>query len=228
MLTPDSYARWRAAPLGALVERLERQVVFDLAGPLAGRRVLDIGTGDGTYAIEAAARGADVTGLDANPAMLEAARARGQARGVSLRLEPGHVERLPFADERFDVVFAVTVLCVVKDPIPVLREIARVLVPGGRLVIGELGRWSVWAAKRRLQSRGRATFWTSAHFWTRRELEHRLAEAGLRVEASRGAIYFPPLAWIARLMAPIDPLLARVGTFGAAFVCVASRKRSLS
>ena len=43
-----------------------------------------------------------------------------------------------------------------------------------------------------------------------------------------GAIYFPPLGWAARHMARIDPLLARLGTFGAAFLCVASRKRSLS
>ena len=40
VLAPDAYARWRATPLGALVEQLEMRVVFDLAGPLAGKRVL--------------------------------------------------------------------------------------------------------------------------------------------------------------------------------------------
>lgn len=223
VLTPDTYARWRATPLGALVERLEQRVVFDLAGPLAGKHVLDAGTGDGTYAIEAAARGADVTALDASPVMLEATKERAQRRGVSLQLCAGRAERLPFEAECFDVVIAVTVLCVIKDPASALREIARVMVPGGRLVIGELGRWSSWAAKRRLQSLGRKTFWTSAHFWTRRDLGRRLAEAALRVEAWRGAVYFPPVGWAAWLIAPVDPVLARFGTFGAAFLCVASR-----
>ncbi len=86
------------------------------------------------------------------------------------------------------------------------------------------GRWSAWAAKRRLQSRGKQALWSAAHFWTRSELEQRLTEAGLRVEATRGAVYFPPITVAARLMAPIDPMLARLGTLGAAFLCTAARK----
>lgn len=65
----DSYARWRTSPLGVITERLEERVVFDLVGPLRGRKVLDVGTGDGTYAIEAARRGAKVTAIDVDPAM---------------------------------------------------------------------------------------------------------------------------------------------------------------
>jgi ubiquinone/menaquinone biosynthesis C-methylase UbiE len=228
ILTPDAYARWRATRLGARVEQIEVRVVFDLAGPLAGKRVLDAGTGDGTYAIEAAVRGAEVTALDASAAMLEAARARAHLRGVSLRLQAGRVERLPFEAEHFDVVLAVTLLCSIKDPACALHEIARVLVPGGRLVVGELGRWSAWAAKRRLESLRRATFWTATRFWTRRELERQCTVAGLEIQAARGAVYFPPLAWAAQLMARIDPALARFGTIGAAFLCVASRKPSMS
>jgi len=72
----QSYARWRASPLGRTVERVEMAVVFDLAGPLAGRRVLDVGTGDGAYALEAARRGAIVTAVDSDAAMLDAARGR--------------------------------------------------------------------------------------------------------------------------------------------------------
>jgi hypothetical protein len=69
-----------------------------------------------------------------------------------------------------------------------------------------------------------ASFWSSVHFWTARELHHRLTDAGLRIDATHGAIYFPPLVGVAQLMARMDRALARLGTFGAAFVCVAARK----
>ncbi len=52
-IDPDSYARWRATALGEITERLEVELVFMLAGCRTGMRVLDVGTGDGTYAIEA-------------------------------------------------------------------------------------------------------------------------------------------------------------------------------
>jgi ubiquinone/menaquinone biosynthesis C-methylase UbiE len=224
-LDPSVYERWRATPLGALTETLESRVVFEIAGPLRGKRVLDVGTGDGTYAVEAAVRGADVTALDASPEMLQAAHARAERRGVAIQLFEGTVQNLPFEAERFDVVLAVTVLCSVKDVAAALREIARVLAPRGTLVIGELGRWSTWAAKRRLQSVGRESFWSSVHFWTARELHRRVSDAGLKVDATRGAIYFPPLGGVARLMARMDPVLARLGAFGAAFLCVLARKR---
>ena len=227
-LGPNIYERWRATPLGALTEELESRTVFELTGPIMGKRVLDVGAGDGTYAIEAAARGAEVTALDASAQMLEATRARAGRRGVSLQLLQGNVEHLLFEAERFDVVLAVTVLCSVQDVESALRELARVLVPGGKLVVGELGRWSIWAAKRRLQSLGKETFWSSVHFWTRRELQRGIAEAGLRVEAVRGAVYYPPLTGIARLMARLDPMLARFSTIGAAFLCVVSRKPATS
>jgi ubiquinone/menaquinone biosynthesis C-methylase UbiE len=223
-LSPLVYEHWRATPLGRLTEQSESRLVFDLAGSLAGKRVLDVGTGDGAYAIEAAVRGGNVTALDTSAAMLEAAKLRAAERGVPVQLRQGRVESLPFDAECFDVVLAVTVLCFVNDVASAFRELARVLVPGGRVVVGELGRWSVWAAKRRLQSLGRQTLWSAAHFWTRRELERKLTAAGLRIEASRGAVYFPPITAIARLMAPIDPLLARLCTTGAAFLCTAARK----
>lgn len=68
VIASETYARWRATTLGAITERVETTVVFDLAGPFRGKRLLDVGAGDGTYAIEAVARGAIVTGLDSESA----------------------------------------------------------------------------------------------------------------------------------------------------------------
>lgn len=79
---PKTYAGWRATTLGRITERLEVDLVLSLARIGAGDRVLDIGTGDGTYAIAAARRGGVVSAVDTSQAMLDAAAERArEARG---------------------------------------------------------------------------------------------------------------------------------------------------
>lgn len=224
VVSPSQYAQWRETLLGRITERVETQLIFELAGPLAGKRVLDVGTGDGTYALEAARHGADVIGLDSDPAMLGAARTRARKDGVSLAFQEGRAEALPFADASFDVVLAITVLCFVPDPHAAMKEISRALAPGGKLVLGELGRFSVWAARRRLRAWLGARGWRHAHFWSRRELERLAESAGLEPEVARGAVYFPPLGLIAQALAPIDPQLSRWRAPGAAFLALRARK----
>jgi len=220
----ETYARWRATTLGAITERIETRVVFDLAGPLDGKRVLDVGTGDGNYALEAASRGAIVTALDADEAMLEAARARSAQRGLRVTLQQGRVEALPFDDGTFDIVFAVTVLCFVPDALMAVREMARVLVPGGRLVLGELGRFSVCGVERRVRGWLGSETWRRARFWSRAGLAKLARDAGLSVVVVRGAVYFPPSGIAARAMAPFEPLLSRLRAPGAAFLALAADK----
>lgn len=223
-LDPRQYAGWRTTPLGAVSERLEMDLLFELAGPVRGKSVLDVGTGDGSYAREAAARGAHVAGVDADAAMLRAARDRADSRGLSFELTEGRVESLPFEDNTFDVVFAVTVLCFVGDAERAVQEMARVLVPGGRLVLGELGRFSTWAAWRRVRGWLGSATWRRARFRTAREVRRLLCEAGLDVERITGAIYYPPIRIGAQLLAPIDRVPAAVTTLGAAFLAAAARK----
>lgn len=217
-----TYARWRATMLGAITEDVERRVVLDLAGPLGGRRVLDVGCGDGTYAIEAAARGACVTALDVEEEMLDAARTRAERRGVVVTLRRGRAEALPFDGGAFDVVLAVTVLCFVPDARVVVREMARVLAPGGRVVLGELSRWSVWAVERRARAWFGAGTWRRARFWTRGELRALARDAGLRVVDVRGSVFFPPSSLAARAVSPLEPLLTRLHAPGAAFLALAA------
>jgi ubiquinone/menaquinone biosynthesis C-methylase UbiE len=221
----DTYARWRASTLGRITERVEMGVVLGLAGQLAGKRVLDVGTGDGTYALEAAARGAFVTGIDLDPNMLTAARTRANERGLSATFETGRAEALPFAAGTFDVVLAVTVLCLVSDARIAAREMARVLAPGGRLVIGELGRYSIWAAERRVRGWLGARTWRHARFWSRRALVGLVEAAGLRVAVVGGSIFFPPSGFAARVVSPFEPLLTRLHAPGAAFLVVAGDQR---
>jgi len=138
-LGPADYRRWRASNVGVLVERLERGLILALIGDVRGRRVLDVGCGDGALAVELGRRGAEVVGVDASAAMIAAACRRARQDGIEIGFVVGDARSLPFAAGSFDLVTAITILCFVGRAAPAFREIARVLRPGGRTVIGELG-----------------------------------------------------------------------------------------
>uniref|UniRef100_A0A540VGR3 Methyltransferase domain-containing protein n=2 Tax=Litorilinea aerophila TaxID=1204385 RepID=A0A540VGR3_9CHLR len=106
-------------------------------------RVLDIGTGLGVLPLMLAEAGArSVVGIDICPTMLEQAeylrlsRLSPAAQRVSFRLAPA--QALPFADESFDVVFCRLVLHHARKPERIIQEAARVLRPGGMLILAEL------------------------------------------------------------------------------------------
>lgn len=221
---PEAYERWRQTALGSITETRELEVVFEVAGPVTGWRLLDVGCGDGVYAIEAARRGAVVTGVDTSEAMILAAGRRAAHHGVNVELQLGDARALPFEDETFDVVVAVTVLCFVPHPVDAVREMARVLTPGGRLVIGELGRWSTWAAWRRLRGWFGSGIWRHATFRSARQLSVLTRRAGLEPERVRGAVYYPPFTPIARVLAPLDRVPGAITTAGAAFLATFATK----
>jgi 2-polyprenyl-3-methyl-5-hydroxy-6-metoxy-1,4-benzoquinol methylase len=226
LVQPDAYRTWRESSLGAITEEIEQALIWRMAGPLAGLRLLDVGCGDGAYAVAAAQRGALVRGVDASPEMIAAARRRAAEQDAWIDLQLANATQLPFADGSFDVVLAVTVLCFVADASTALREMARVLAPGGRLVMGELGGWSAWAVLRRLRGWAGSRLWRAARFRSAGQLRRLVEQAGLRVERMHGAVFYPPQAMLARLLAPVDLWLGRATTCGAAFIALAAEKPS--
>lgn len=221
---PQAYAGWRARSLGAITEEIEHRLLFDLMGDLEGKRLLDVGCGDGALVSLAVARGAEVTGVDPDRNMLAAARVRMEREGLKATFLDGRVERLPLSGSEFDVVASVTVLCFVPDAAGAIRGMARVLRPGGVLVLGELARWSTWSALRRVRGWLGHPTWRAARFRSGRELRVLAEQAGLRVMAEHGAIYYPPAEWAARLLAPIDGALGRAALPGAAFIAMRAVK----
>lgn len=223
-IEPQAYARWRAGFLGATTEDIEQRIILELASVEEGMRVLDVGCGDGALTRKLHARGGEAVGIDSNAAMIAAAADIG---GGYFLVANG--ERLPFADGTFDLVVAITVLCVSERRDILLSEMARVLRPGGRLVIGELGAWSWWAMLRRIRGWFGNTLWRKAHFFTPRELEKHIRHAGLEVAKMRYGVYYPPSPTVARLCAGADRFTAQVlGPFGAAFLSVEAKKPPIS
>lgn len=223
-IAPAAYAGWYGSALGAITEYLEDALLVELLGDVRGQRVLDVGCGMGRLATQFARAGADVTGVDADPAMIARAVADSTGLDRRARLAAAMGEQLPFADGTFDAVLAKTVLCFVPDGTGMVNEIARVLRPGGRFVIGELGKWSSWAALRRLRAWLGADLWRQGRFRTPSELRALATSAGLDVRALRGAVYYPRCAVAAKLMAPVDAWLGRRTTFGAAFLALSADK----
>lgn len=98
-------------------------------------RVLDVATGSGNAALAAARRGCDVTGVDYVPALLERARRRADAEGLTVEFVEGDAEALPFPDASFDVVSSVFGSMFAPDQEKTAAELARVVKTGGRIGI---------------------------------------------------------------------------------------------
>ena len=108
--------------------------------PQADGDVLELGCGGGInmqfYAPE---RISSFAGLDPSPALLDASRAAAQAKGMVADIRGGVGEAMPFADASFDTVLVTFTLCSVDDQAQVLREMRRVLRPGGKALFLEHG-----------------------------------------------------------------------------------------
>ena len=118
------------APLQAITTRPAARLVR-YAGIRAGQSVLDVACGTGVVAITAARRGAQVTGLDLTPELLEVARENGRVAGVSIDWHEGDVEHLSFDASTFDTVVSQYGHIFAPRPDVAVAEMLRVLKPGG-------------------------------------------------------------------------------------------------
>jgi ubiquinone/menaquinone biosynthesis C-methylase UbiE len=225
-----SYNRWYATPLGQLVDRVEKEAIFALLPDLRGRRVLEVGCGTGNISLELARRGAAVVGLDVSGPMLAAAHQRAREQSFSAAWIRGGAAALPFPRNSFDGVISILALDFMADRPGILREMVRVLRPGGFLLLALLNRYSLWTLKRLLRAWLAPSLWRGVRFITPGKLKQLLATNQNLEEIHQGqAVYFPPLAPTS--LVQYYPSLERLGhrlqlPFGA-FLVAAARKRDL-
>lgn len=105
-----------------------------LANLQAGERVLIVGAGSGLD-LQFIASGSRITAIDVTKAMLRKLRRRARRRGLTVDAQVMDGQAMDFADGSFDVVILRLILAVIPDPVRCARESARVLRPGGRIVI---------------------------------------------------------------------------------------------
>ncbi|MEM7732864.1 MAG: bifunctional 2-polyprenyl-6-hydroxyphenol methylase/3-demethylubiquinol 3-O-methyltransferase UbiG [Pseudomonadota bacterium] len=113
---------------------------FDQHNTWDGQRVLDLGCAGGFMAEALADRGAKVTGIDPAAEAIRAAQLHADHEGYSIQYDVGVGEALPYEDASFEAVVCVDVLEHVADLDQVLREVKRVLVPGGRFFFDTINR----------------------------------------------------------------------------------------
>jgi ubiquinone/menaquinone biosynthesis C-methylase UbiE len=135
---PYSQRFWVEAPHPFITRRRLREILE----PRAGERILEVGPGTGYYALEVAewiTPGGTLAIFDLQQEMLDHTM-RGAAERALGNVEPtqGDARELPYPDASFDAAYLVTVLGEIPDQDAALRELRRVLKPGGRLVVGEL------------------------------------------------------------------------------------------
>jgi SAM-dependent methyltransferase len=179
--------------------RARFDAVVDVLGPGPGQ-VVDAGMGPGRLCVELERRGWTASGVDLSEEMVELARTRlPHARD---RLVQGSIYRLPFGDEGFDAVTAVGVLEYLHDVPAALRELGRVLAPGGRVVVSiphafyvhgimrrHLWNPAVRAVKRAVPGFSRSAPYRMPPAITVRRLAEALRAAGLQPGPSRHVSY---------------------------------------
>jgi 2-polyprenyl-6-hydroxyphenyl methylase/3-demethylubiquinone-9 3-methyltransferase len=120
--------------------------------------VLDVGCGGGLLAEEFATLGCRVTGIDPSEPSLQTARNHARQSGLDIVYQSGVGEHLPFADASFDVVVCCDVLEHVQEVVQIVREIARVLKPGGYFFYDTINRSTLsWLATIKLAQEWKLT-----------------------------------------------------------------------
>jgi ubiquinone/menaquinone biosynthesis C-methylase UbiE len=163
---PYSQRFWVEAPHPFITRARLREILE----PAPGERVLEVGPGTGYYTLPVAewlGSGGRLDALDVQQEMLDHTLRRAREAGIeNITPSLADAREMPYPDGAFDAAYLVTVLGEIPDQDAALRELRRVVKPGGRIVVGEL--------------------FGDPHMVTSRALRERAAAAGLEVERALG------------------------------------------
>jgi len=136
-IDPLALRRYSASQLR---RRFNKEFRFWLMGPLQGKRILDVGCGEGSNAVMLAMMGATVTGIDISPKAIEVAQRRAGHNNVAHKVEfiCSPIETAPLTDQSFDIIWGDGILHHVLDDLdPILQHLWRSLKPDGCFLFAE-------------------------------------------------------------------------------------------
>ena len=130
-------ATWTAGDFEEIAKALsaEGEKFINDLGLKPGMKVLDVACGTGNLSLPAARLGANVTGVDIAPNLLEQARAKAAAEGLDIKFDEGDAEALPYGDASFDAVVTMYGAMFAPRPELVAAELKRVCKPGGLIAM---------------------------------------------------------------------------------------------
>jgi SAM-dependent methyltransferase len=128
---------WGTGRYEVIAETLEpvSELVADQVGLSGGERVLDLGCGTGNATLALARAGADVVAVDPAARLVEVTRRRTADAGYQVEVLQGEAATIPLPDDSVDVIVSVFAVIFAPDPAAALRDMSRVLEPGGRIVL---------------------------------------------------------------------------------------------
>ncbi len=192
--------------------RLAREVLT--GGPIAGRLVMEVGAGSGRDLLALARAGAVGVVLDYSPASLGLVRRQAREQGVPVLLVQADALRMPFRDGAFDVVFHQGLLEHFRDPLPLLRENARITARGGRVIVDVPQTFHPYTLMKQVLIALNRWFAGWETQFTPAGLERLLVASGLVVRRSYGEWMVPGLCYrvlreglkrTLRVSLPLDP-----------------------
>ena len=165
--------------------------------PLAGRRTVDVGCGAGLLAEPLARLGASVTGVDAAPENVAVAKLHAEKQGLAIDYRTGGVEAL--RGESFDLVTSMEVIEHVADPAAFTAELAKLLAPGGIMILSTPNRTPLSRLAMVRLGEGLGLVPRGTHDWNRfltpDELTAHLEAAGLEVIERMGLSFSPAMGF---------------------------------
>lgn len=173
--------------------RLAREILAD--GPVRGKRVLEVGAGSGRDSLALARSGAIAIVLDYSPASLRLVQQQARAQGLPVHLVHADALAMPFRDGSIDIVFHQGLLEHFRDPMPLLRENARITRRGGRAIIDVPQTFHLYTLMKKTLILFNAWFAGWETQFTPKGLEQRVAEAGFTVRRTYGEWLVPGLAY---------------------------------
>jgi ubiquinone/menaquinone biosynthesis C-methylase UbiE len=170
--------------------------------------MLSIGVGTGRFAMHFP----DIIGVDPSLNALKIARSRG------IRTLQATGEEFPFFNETFKYVLIIVTLCFVEDPLSVLREANRVLMPNGSIIIGMVPKGSPWGIYYEKKKKEGHPFYSHAKFYTLRVVENYLRVTAMKIFRISSTL----------LQRPDEPRRIELPTKGfaknAGFICIEAKK----
>lgn len=205
----DEYDAWFDSEPGTAVFAMEVECLQPLLHSYP-RPYLEVGVGSGRFA-----QALEIEyGVDPAPALLKKAK----ARGIKVKRASG--EKLPFPSDSFGGALIALTLCFVDDPLKVLREVSRVIVNEGGLVLGLILKESPWAKFYMAKAKEGHPIYSKARFFSKKEVESLLQQSGFEIVQYRSVLFQPPGQNSYHLERPVFAYRKPVG-----FTAISTRKR---
>jgi SAM-dependent methyltransferase len=196
---------------GSLIFSSEVQA-FQTLLPSLPKPWLEIGVGSGRFA---KALGID-TGIDASVKLVEIAKSRG------INVFVGRGEEQIFDTESFGTVFVIVTLCFVNSPLDVLKEVKRILIPGGKLVLGLVLKESPWGQLYQQKKDEGHRFYKYATFYSCKEVVRMMFKTGFMGKEMVSTLFQKP-GNVRQIEQPKQGYWPKAG-----FTIIVGRKRSKS